>query len=158
MAFPDLFRKQMDRVTNTNWKFGFEGESGFFKSPFSQEISSTRPQMTGKASPRTTVILFPSFLKYISLCCYHTVSCHINNTELTNRSGKSYEIHYWLPSPPKTNGGRAVRRHSSANILDVSHNHHPSLMSLVATQSDWAIMKLTKLVLIKRVQIQTNDI
>jgi hypothetical protein len=111
----------------------------------------------GKFSRKPIVILVCSFLKYISLCYYYTVSCHINNTELTNHSGRRHEIHYWLPSPPSTNGDRAVKRHSSANILDGSHHHHLSLMSLVATQSEWAIMKLTKLVLIKTVLIQKND-
>jgi hypothetical protein len=129
----------------------------FFKNTCPQEMLWILQQMRGKISRRPVVILVRSFLKYISPRCYYTVSCHINNMELTNHGGRKHDIHYWLPSLPSTNGSRAVRCHSSANILDGSHHHHPSLMSRVATQSQWAIMKLTKLVLIKTVLIRTND-
>jgi hypothetical protein len=152
----DLFRRQADSEENRSRKLESEWQNVFFKNTCTPEILWILPQMTGKISRRPVVILVRSFLKYISLHCYYTVSWHINNTELTNHSGRKHDIHYWLPSPPSTNGGRAVRRHSSANILDGSHHYHPSLMSRVATQSQWAIMKLTKLVLIKTVLIRTN--
>jgi hypothetical protein len=148
----------MDWDANRSQKLGSEWEKSFLKNTRPQEILWILSQMTGKISRRSVVILVPSFLQYISLRCYYTVSCHINNTELTNHSGRRHDIHYWLPSPPSTNGGRAVRRHSSANILDGSHRHHPSLTSRVATQCQWAVMKLTKLLLIKTVLIRTNDI
>jgi len=129
----DIFRRQTDREANRSRKLESEWKNISFKNKSPQKILWILPQVTGKIPRRPVVILVRFFLKYISLRCYYTVSCHINSTELTNHSGSRHDIHYWLPLPPSTNGGRAVRRHSSANILDGSHHHHPFLMSRVAT-------------------------